>query len=645
MEKRKNKVLIKVKLAILFGLITLLIFGCFALLHQTDRHVRADRDILYAYGEINHSFFKIESSFWRIDARKDNSKKDFVEELDLFETSLVELFKERMSEDLDSLLGQDHIHAEDFDDRLSEEQAVILRSYEFWTELKHISDKIKFSNLNTDSLVIEYEPNTIFIPADSSSREIVEKKTHTTKVFTQEAKHLFFSFELFLGRLEKEIQHLDIIYKRNLHQSSIIANALSWLIFLIVFGFMIAAFFFSKLLVIAPLEQISIKTERILEGNLETRIPYTQDNEIGIISRAVNSLVDDIQQATLFIQEIKSGNLNHEIIPSETEDNHANPLESALLSMRDQLRNIAEKEKERNWTIEGQAILSEVLSKNYNDFQVLVDEVISQLVRYLEARQGGLFVISDSEAVIDVDKYLELVSWYAFDRKKFINKRITLGEGLVGQVWQEEKTIYLEHVPEDHTIIKSGLGEAQPLSLLIVPLIDNGIIYGVVEIASFKQIEPYQIEFVEKIGETIASTLSSVEVNNKTQKLLIESQNLTEKMKEQEDLMLQNLEKLQSTQEDIQRREFQKDNELKLFTEKFDNEVSQFEEKEKEYTETIESLKEAVEKAKTDNSAIRELTAKVDTLEKETNDLAETVKIKDMRIDKMRKKIEKLTGN
>jgi len=117
-----------------------------------------------------------------------------------------------------------------------------------------------------------------------------------------------------------------------------------------------------------------------------------------------------------------------------------------------------------------------------------------------------------------------------------LEKKIYQGEGLAGQVWQEGNTVYVDDVPDNYVNITSGLGKAKPTHILIVPLRGNKKIYGVLEIALFDHLEPYQITFVEKIAQNFALMLSSVRMAEQTEILLIENSeikfNIDEKTQE-----------------------------------------------------------------------------------------------------------------
>lgn len=296
---------------------------------------------------------------------------------------------------------------------------------------------------------------------------------------------------------------------------------------------------------VAFLKAIVVKLGR---GELveEKRAKFNND-EIGDMAIAMDNLVSGLKATTLFAENIGNGNYNTDFRPLSEHDTLGN----ALITMRDNLAKVAEDDKRRNWATEGQAKFGEILRTNNSDLMKLADEIISNLVKYLKANQGALYIIDD---VTDGDEAtMSMKACYAWDKKKFLNHKIYRGEGLAGQAWQEGDIIYLTDVPQNYVKITSGLGDANPTSVLIVPLKVNDQIYGVVEIASFSVFQDHEMEFVQKIAESIASSISSVKINAKTQKLLEESQEMTEQMRAQEEEMRQNMEELQATQEEMQR--------------------------------------------------------------------------------------------
>ncbi len=101
-------------------------------------------------------------------------------------------------------------------------------------------------------------------------------------------------------------------------------------------------------------------------------------------------------------------------------------------------------------------------------------------------------------------------------KRRFLEKTIGIDQGLVGQCIQERSTIYLKVVPQEYIMITSGLGGANPKCLLIVPLKTNDEIYGALELASFHEFEPHEIILVEKLAETIGSSIASISTGEKT---------------------------------------------------------------------------------------------------------------------------------
>jgi PAS domain S-box-containing protein len=278
----------------------------------------------------------------------------------------------------------------------------------------------------------------------------------------------------------------------------------------------------------------------------EKRAKFSND-EIGEMAVAMDNLVNGLKATSMFAESIGSGNYQSDFKPLSEHD----VLGNALINMRNNLSKVAEDDKKRNWATEGTAKFGEILRTNNSDLAKLADEIISNLVKYLNANQGAIYIVDDVDR--DEEPTMSMKACFAWDKKKFINHKIHKGEGLSGQAWQEGDIIYLTEVPQDYVRIVSGLGDANPTSVLIVPLKVNDQIFGVVEVASFNPFADFEMEFVQKIAESIASTISSVKVNARTQNLLEESQELTEQMRAQEEEMRQNMEELQATQEEMQR--------------------------------------------------------------------------------------------
>lgn len=253
------------------------------------------------------------------------------------------------------------------------------------------------------------------------------------------------------------------------------------------------------------------------------------------------------QEVTNFIQEVAKGNLQVDV----SDALKGSELGRSLLGMKEYLEKIALEEKERSWVNTGLARFSDILRNKLSlDLKHLSDDILSNLVKYIGANQGALFVI-DTE---NDESYLELISCYAYDRKKFTNRKIGLGEGLVGQCVLEKETIYLTETPADYLNITSGLGESTPRAILISPLVINENVFGVLEVASFQKFDENQREFISRLGENIASTIKNVRDNENTLRLLNASQQQAEELRSQEEEMRQNMEELTATQEEMDRK-------------------------------------------------------------------------------------------
>jgi len=288
------------------------------------------------------------------------------------------------------------------------------------------------------------------------------------------------------------------------------------------------------------------------------RFEIDREDEIGQMGESLNRLIEGLERTAMFARQIGEGNLESEYQKLSEND----MLGNALLDMRKSLQRAKEEETKRKiedekqrWATEGLAKFGEILRENNNDLKILSFKLMSNLVNYVGAVQGALFVYYDEKE--DEEPYLEMTSAIAYNREKYMKKKVKIGEDLVGRCAYERKTIYLLEIPENYLEITTGMGTANPRCLILVPVLLNNQVFGVIEMASFNPFESHQIAFLEKIGESIASTISNVRINEKTTQLLRQAERQREELASQEEEMRQNLEELQATQEESARKEYQ----------------------------------------------------------------------------------------
>ncbi|GHN00161.1 hypothetical protein WSM22_16500 [Cytophagales bacterium WSM2-2] len=260
-----------------------------------------------------------------------------------------------------------------------------------------------------------------------------------------------------------------------------------------------------------------------------------------------------------FANEISKGNLNAEYNLIDEHDELGN----SLLTMQQNLKTSNSREQEEKFITVGITKVGDIIQKHGNDPEALADEFIKCIVKYTNLNQGGLFLAEKENE----KSYLKLVACYAYDRKKFLNKRIEPGEGLVGQCFLEKEPTYIKVVPDDYIKITSGLGEAPPRSVYLQPLQTTEEIIGVMELASFHELRDFEKQFIQRAAENISSAIISSRTTHRITLLLADSQQRAEEMRAQEEEMRQNMEELQATQEEISRKQVENENRIRAINE------------------------------------------------------------------------------
>ncbi|MFN8257492.1 MAG: bacteriohemerythrin [Bacteroidales bacterium] len=398
---------------------------------------------------------------------------------------------------------------------------------------------------NSSSEIIEILPRSI----TGSSRSAQLSKL--SQYYRQNHNQLRIQLDE-IDKILREVFESSVFTIQGLSTRIKILNSLFFVISLLA---SLVVYFLISQTISKPLEELEDIAYKLSKGELTWHSVLVSSDEIGKMANALHALTDGLIKTSAFASEIGKGNFESEFEPLSNKD----VLGNSLLEMRKSLQAAKEEEnkrkvedQERNWTTEGMAKFGEILRRHTENINLLSKDIIINLVKYLKANQGGIFILNDSDPN---NIFLELIAAYAYNREKFITRRIQVGEGLVGGAAVEKYTVYMTDLPQEYIEIESGLGGANPNSLLIVPLKLENAVLGVIELASFNPLKKYEIELVERIGESIASTLSTAKINTRTAELLEQSRIQTQEMQEQDEEMRQNMEEMITAQEESVRRE------------------------------------------------------------------------------------------
>ncbi len=319
--------------------------------------------------------------------------------------------------------------------------------------------------------------------------------------------------------------------------------------FIIITISMIVGIIFSRVL-ITPLLALRETVNLLSQGVLPNEIEQTSRDEIGQMTNQLNDLVDNLKGTANFATKIGEGNFEADFTPSSENDT----LGIALLTMRDSIQQSAKKDDELNWIVTGRAEIGDILREE-RDIQKLSEAVVEYVTNKIGAVQGAFYILNDEE---EEDARLEITASYAYNKKKYLNGTFKFAEGLVGQAAVEQDTILRTEIPDDYVTITSGLlGDRKPKAILIRPLITlvdrEEKVLGVLEFAGFEKFSTRNVKFVEEISEIIARTVFNNKVNERTKKLLEESREMGSNLQIQGEILRQNAEVMEATQEELKR--------------------------------------------------------------------------------------------
>lgn len=339
-----------------------------------------------------------------------------------------------------------------------------------------------------------------------------------------------------------------IVQNAETESTKTVANSLktTWIMGIgsIIISLLIAFIFSSR--ISSSVIKLKEIVEQLSKGRHPDELEIKNRDELGAIAHSLNTLIKTLKNLSHFAAEVGNRNFkaNYETLGED------DMLGNSLIEMRNKLEQAEmdaeerrKEEEQRVYVTQGMAKLGEVLHINYESIDDMGYAIIHFLVNYLKANQAIFFQADYSNSD---DPYLELRATYAYDRRKYVNKRVAMGDGLAGVCFFEKQSIFLTDVPEDYISISSGLGEALPRNIFIVPIQADERVEGVIEVASFHILEQYQTEMVEQMVKSIGVTLSSMRINNQTKTLLEQSQRMELEMKIQEEEMRSNILRLEA---------------------------------------------------------------------------------------------------
>ncbi|MGB5972901.1 MAG: response regulator, partial [Nodosilinea sp.] len=297
-----------------------------------------------------------------------------------------------------------------------------------------------------------------------------------------------------------------------------------------------------------PLSQLSDTAEKLAEGDLDIELHTNTDkDEIGLLTRTFNQMVTSLRQ-TILVNE------------------------------------------EQRWLKTNLADLSQQL-QGQRSLETLTNLVLTQVAPLVGAQQGLLYLLDPDST----PPRLRLLSSYAYQERKHLANEFALGEGLVGQCALEQQRILLTEVPNDYIRIRSGLGTAPPLNIVVLPMVFEHQVQGVVELASFQRFSDLQLTFLEEASAVAGVMLNAIAADLQTRELLEQSQALTEELRQQQEELLQSNQLLEERTQSLQESEYtlqQQQEELQQSNEEFQQLNEELEEK----AELLETQKQQVER-------------------------------------------------
>ncbi|HSJ16167.1 MAG TPA: response regulator [Longimicrobiales bacterium] len=262
------------------------------------------------------------------------------------------------------------------------------------------------------------------------------------------------------------------------------------------------------------------------------------------VNAMANSLTVQVRAIADVATAVTAGDLTRTIMVDAKGE--LGELKRNMNQMIGNLKETTEKNAEQDWLKTNLAKFSRMM-QGQKDLDSVARLIMSELTPLIGANHGAFFIM-DPEG----DDGLRLIASYAYRRRKHVSSRFMIGEGLVGQAALEKQPILLTNVPEDYIQISSGLGEAPPRNILVLPILFEGTVKAVVELASFREFSQIHQIFLDQLAESVGVVINMISANMRTEELLVQSQQLTEELQSQSQELKTQQEELRRTNSELE---------------------------------------------------------------------------------------------
>jgi CheY-like chemotaxis protein/signal transduction histidine kinase/HAMP domain-containing protein len=214
------------------------------------------------------------------------------------------------------------------------------------------------------------------------------------------------------------------------------------------------------------------------------------------------------------------------------------------------LKETTQKNMEQDWLKTNLARFTRML-QGQRDMTTVAQMVLSELAPLVDAQQGVFYVNTSSNG----HPVMKLLAGYAYKKRKNLANEFRAGEGLVGQCTLERERILVTNVPSNYVYVTSGLGEAPPNNIVVLPVLFEGEAKAVIELSTFKTFSDTHLTFLDQLTESIGIVLNTIAANTRTEDLLQQSQSLAAELQSQQDELKKTNEQLEQQAESLRESE------------------------------------------------------------------------------------------